>query len=112
VTHLFAVCTPYTPPHREYVSIAKIVKERVPSFGYQLTFISGQLEKVIRTKEQIKQFLISLYGGRAADGKTGFTVENGPKMEMLPHLKRSWVITGEVRILACPLRLLYGIAQV
>ncbi|KAL1961150.1 hypothetical protein VTO42DRAFT_3095 [Malbranchea cinnamomea] len=95
VTHLIAICTPYNPPQREYLPLDALVKTRIPYFGYQLHFVSGELEKVIKSKEEIRQFLLSLYGGRTPEGKHGFDVFKGVLLDRLPALRRSRIISED-----------------
>lgn len=97
VSHVFSVCTPYFPPQREYLPLEDLVK-RIPYFGYQLYFVSGKVEKAIRSKDEIRQFLRSLYGGRTPEGEVGFDAMTGPLLDKLPRLGPSPWITEEVRI--------------
>ena len=99
VTHLISICTPFNPPQKDFLPVEDLVKYRIPYFAYQLQFVSGELEKVIKSKDEIRQFLLSLYGGRTEDGKPGFDVFKGAILDRLPGLKRSWVISEDVR---CP----------
>ena len=62
---------------------------RVPNFGYQLQLVSGQLEKAIQSKEQIRQLLNGLYGGVTDDGLPGFDVKTGVYLDRLPQLKHT-----------------------
>lgn len=96
VTHLFSICTPYAPPSKEYVPLETLVETRVPYFGYQLQFVSGELEKTIKSKRDIRQFLLSLYGGRTPSGEFGFNVFKGVLLDKFQHLQRSKVISEEV----------------
>ncbi|PGH36032.1 hypothetical protein GX50_01202 [[Emmonsia] crescens] len=95
VTHLFSICTPYAPPSKEYVPLETLVETRVPYFGYQLQFVSGELEKTIKSKRDIRQFLLSLYGGRTPSGEFGFNVFKGVLLDKFQHLQRSKVISEE-----------------
>nr|KMM72063.1 hypothetical protein CPAG_08362 [Coccidioides posadasii RMSCC 3488] len=95
VTHIFSVCTPYGPPHREFVSLDKLVATRIPFFGYQLQFVSGELEKVIKDKRDIRQFLIALFGGRTPKGEFGFDVTKGALLDKLHELQPSRVMSEE-----------------
>ncbi|OJD23955.1 hypothetical protein ACJ73_04695 [Blastomyces percursus] len=95
VTHLFSVCTPYSPPSKEYIPLETLVKTRLPYFGYQLQFVSMELEKKIKSKRDIRQFLLSLYGGRTPKGEFGFDVFNGVLLDKFQHLQRSKVISEE-----------------
>ncbi|PGH02477.1 hypothetical protein GX51_04645 [Blastomyces parvus] len=95
VTHLFSVCTPYSPPSKEFISLETLVKTRVPYFGYQLQFVSGDLENKIKSKSDIRQFLLSLYGGRTPTGEFGFDVFKGVLLDKFQHLQKSKLISEE-----------------
>ncbi|KAL8795312.1 MAG: hypothetical protein Q9195_002182 [Heterodermia aff. obscurata] len=93
VTHVFAICTPYTPPSKDYVPLEKLVKSgRLPNFGYQLHLASGEIEERIKSKEQIKMFLNCLFGGTGPNGERGFYVQEGLRFDELPILKPTKLI--------------------
>ncbi|KAL9001569.1 MAG: hypothetical protein Q9169_000144 [Polycauliona sp. 2 TL-2023] len=88
VTHIFSICTPYTPPSKSYTSLEDMIKSgKVPNFGYQLQLASGQLEEAIRSKAQIQQLLNGLYGGLTSEGLPGFDVKTGVHLDRLHQLK-------------------------
>ncbi|CAL5873202.1 uncharacterized protein PFLUO_LOCUS7471 [Penicillium psychrofluorescens] len=64
ITHVFTVCVPYARPQAQNIALEDLVRTAAPHFAYQLQFASGELEKVVRSKDEIRQFLIALYGGR------------------------------------------------
>jgi hypothetical protein len=72
------------------------VKNAAPNLAYQLQFASGDLEKVIRSKSEIKQFLSALYGGRTEKGEIGCDVEKGVLLDKIPALKPSRLLSEEV----------------
>ena len=89
VTHAISICTPYFPPTRkgsEFVDLEVTIKKALPNFKYQLVLRSGEVEKHIQTKQQIRQFLNGLYGGIGPHGEVGFTVTDGPLFDNLPKL--------------------------
>ncbi|EEP80039.1 predicted protein [Uncinocarpus reesii 1704] len=96
VTHIFSVCTPYGPPHREFVPLDELVTTRLPFFGYQLQFVSGEVEKAIKTEKDIRQFLIALFGGRTPTGEFGFDVKKGVLLDKLADLQPSWLLSEKV----------------
>ncbi|KAK2794909.1 hypothetical protein FQN50_009833 [Emmonsiellopsis sp. PD_5] len=95
VTHLFSICTPFNPAMKEYIPIETVVKTRVPYFGYQLHFMSGELEKVVRSKRDIRQFLLSMYGGRTPSGEFGFDPTKGVLLDKFQDLQRSKLLSEE-----------------
>jgi len=54
VSHVFAVCTPYQAPSKDYISTEMLVNGPVPQFGYQLHLASGEVEPKIKSKEGIR----------------------------------------------------------
>ena len=61
----------------------------MPFWGYQLHLASGEVERHITSKEQIKQFLNSTYLARTPDEKVGFSLEKGPQYDVMPKLERT-----------------------
>ncbi|KAJ5497388.1 hypothetical protein N7463_009375 [Penicillium fimorum] len=95
VSHLFTVCVPYARPMPQNVSIEDLVRNVTPHFGYQLQFKSGELEKVIRSKDEIRQFLLALYGGRTEAGEFGFDANKGVLVETMGRLEISKLLSEE-----------------
>lgn len=95
---------PYARPQPTYLSLEDLVKNGSPNFGYQLQFASGDVEKVVRSKGEIKQFLSAMYGGRTAKGEVGVDVEKGVLMDKVMALKPSRLLSEEVR-LSCKVKL-------
>ncbi|KXG52731.1 uncharacterized protein PGRI_079870 [Penicillium griseofulvum] len=77
------------------ISIEDLVRSVTPHFGYQLQFKSGDLEKVIRSKDEIRQFLLALYGGRTEAGEFGFDANKGVLVDTLGKLKISRLLSEE-----------------
>lgn len=97
VSHLFTVCVPYARPMKENISLEDLVRNAAPHFAYQLQFKSGQLEKVIQSKIEIRQFLLALYGGRTEGREPGFHAHKGVLVEKIGGLKPSRLLSEEVR---------------
>ena len=96
MSHVFAVGTPYAPPASKFVPLETIVKSRLPNFGYQIQLGSGEVEKRVWTKEEIKGFLNALYGGRGPNGEAGFDVTKGILFENLGKLRHTKLMSEEV----------------
>jgi hypothetical protein len=79
------------------ISIEDLVRNVTPHFAYQLQFKSGEVEKVIRSKDEIRQFLLALYGGRTEAGEFGFDAHKGVLLDKIGHLKPSRLLSEEVR---------------
>ncbi|KAL8815557.1 MAG: hypothetical protein Q9223_005319 [Gallowayella weberi] len=87
VTHIFAICTPYTAPSKRFASLEEMVRGgKVPNFGYQLQLASSELEDTIQSREQIRQLLNGLYGGMTQSGLSAFEVKTGVHLDRLPRL--------------------------
>ena len=89
VSHLFAVCTPYWAPAKTHAPLETLVATRLPNWGYQLRLASGEVEDHVRSRDEIKRFLNSVYGGRGPNGEVGFSHTKGPLYEHLPKLNRT-----------------------
>jgi hypothetical protein len=98
VEYLFTVCVPYSAPNKRYMSIEEMVEKVTPHFAYQLHFISGELEEVVHTKDDHKQFLITLYGGRTEKREFAFDVHKGVDLELLRRVRPSWLLNDDVCI--------------
>lgn len=90
------MCTPYTPPSRSFQPLPEVVKQ-VPQFAYQLHLASGEVEKVITTPEQIRQFLNGMYGAKNAEGERCFYPEKGVIFDALPGMGKSRLLSDTVR---------------
>jgi hypothetical protein len=97
VTHVFSVCTPYTAPHKEYLSTEDLVKNQLPQFAYQLHLASGEVEKVVNDEHSIRQFLKGMYGGRGPNGEIAFDPCKGVLADNLPSIGDSKLLNGKVR---------------
>jgi hypothetical protein len=98
ISHIITVCVPYSAPRANYIPLDELVAKFMPNFGYQLQFRSGEVEKVIRTRDDFRQFLLSLYGGRTAKGEVGWSAEKGIKLDKVGSFRPSPLLKGEVRI--------------
>jgi hypothetical protein len=78
------------------MSIEEMVEKVTPHFAYQLHFISGELEKVVHTKDDHKQFLVTLYGGRTEKREFSFDVHKGVDLELMRRVKPSWLLNDDV----------------
>ena len=93
------MCVPYSSPKKEYLSLEEIAQTVMPNFGYQIQFASGEIEKVVQSKEEIKQFLTALLGGRTPEKQNGFEAEKGVILDRLMRLRHSRLLSEEVSLL-------------
>lgn len=98
VTHVFSVCTPYTPAHKQYSSLEDLVKGPLPQFGYQIHLASGEVEKMVNSQETIRQFLKGIYGATGPNRETVFDPVKGVIAEHLPKVGESRILNGKVRL--------------
>jgi pimeloyl-ACP methyl ester carboxylesterase len=77
------------------VQLEDLVRTAAPHFAYQLQFASGELEKVIQSEDDIRQFLLALYGGRNDRGEVGFDAHHGVLVDRLGGLKRSKLLAED-----------------
>lgn len=97
VEHLFVVCTAYTTPHREFISTEALVNGPMPQFGYQLHLASGEIEKVLTTKEQMNQFIRAVYGkARSPQKEVAFSPTKGILFDVLPKLGPTYIMSEKV----------------
>ena len=78
------------------ISIEYMVRNLTPHFAYQLQFKSGKVERAIRSKDEIRQFLIAIYGGRTQAGEVAFDANKGVLLDKIGHLKPSKLLSEEV----------------
>ncbi|EKV16038.1 Epoxide hydrolase, putative [Penicillium digitatum PHI26] len=95
VSHLFTVCVHYVRPTAKYFLMEDLIRDVTPNFAYQLQFKSGEVEKVVRSKDEIRQFLLALYGGRTEAGESGFDAYKGVLLDKLGELKLSRLLSEE-----------------
>ncbi|OJI99361.1 hypothetical protein ASPVEDRAFT_124566 [Aspergillus versicolor CBS 583.65] len=95
VQYLFTVCVPYSPPYKKWMSLEEMIEKVTPHFAYQLHFASGEIEKEVHTKDENKQFLSALYGGRTEKKEFAFDVRKGVDMDKLKQLRRSRLLSEE-----------------
>jgi hypothetical protein len=96
VTHVFAVCTPYTAPHKEYLSLEELASGPLPQFGYQIHLASGDVEKFVNDEASIRQFLKGTYGAKGPNGELAFDPVTGISAQNLPLIGESRILNGKV----------------
>ena len=97
VTHLFSICTPFWAPSKDFVPLEEMVGSRIPNFRYQLQLSSGEIEKEIQSKQQIRQVLNAFYGGQGPNGELGFDVKHGIHLKSLHTLSPTKLLKQDVR---------------
>ncbi|CAN9314431.1 unnamed protein product [Alternaria alternata] len=95
VSHVFSVCTPYTAPHDKYMSTEDLANGPLPQFAYQIHLASGEVEKIVKDEQSIRQFLKGMYGAKGPKGEIAFDPEKGVLGENLPSIGESKVLNGK-----------------
>jgi len=98
VTHVFSVCTPFLPPNKHYISLEAIVSGPLPQFGYQIHLSGPEVEAKIKTREQIRQFLNGMYGGRGPKGELLFSPEKGILFENLEKVGKTRLLSEKASL--------------
>ncbi|KAK5234456.1 hypothetical protein LTR47_004489 [Exophiala xenobiotica] len=95
ITAVFSICTPYFPPSPKYEPLALLVQSRLPNFGYQLHFASGEIEAAVQSKAEIRQFLHNMYGARTPSQEVAFDAERGVDLDKMARLGKNLLLTDE-----------------
>ncbi|KAK4905947.1 hypothetical protein LTR49_024833 [Elasticomyces elasticus] len=94
VIAVLSVCTPYARPNKTCTPIEDLVK-KLPNFAYQKQLASGEVEKRIRSTQEIRDLLNAMYEGVAQGARAGFVSEQGVLFTNLHGLKRTHLLTEE-----------------
>lgn len=96
VRGVFSICTPYTPPSPKPFNLKALVESgRLPHWGYQLQFASGEIEEKVTTPEDIRRFISCIWLGTTPEGEHGVSVEKGVLFDVLPRLQDSPILSTE-----------------
>jgi len=73
------------------------VRTKLPNFGYQLHFTSGEIETAVQSPQEIRQLLHSLYGARTTtpDRQVAFSAADGVNLALLPSLGKTRLLSDE-----------------
>jgi soluble epoxide hydrolase / lipid-phosphate phosphatase len=96
ISHIFSVCTAYSAPSEKYLSVEDLVKGPIPQFGYQLHLASGEVEEKVQSKNDIRQFLNGMYGGRGPDRQVIFNTFTGILFDNIPIVRNSPLMSQSV----------------
>jgi soluble epoxide hydrolase/lipid-phosphate phosphatase len=96
VSHVFSVCTPYDAPKKQFISTEDLVKGPAPQFGYQLHLASGEVEKRIQSRDDIRQFIQGMFGGWGPNRETLFSPKDGILFENIGKLGPSPLLSENV----------------
>lgn len=73
-----------------------MIKTKLPNFGYQVQLRSGEVEKRVQSKEQIRQLLSGIYGSTGPNGEAGFSIREGVLFDNLPKLGKPDLLSDEM----------------
>lgn len=93
---MFSVCTPFTAPSTKFVSIEDLVNGPAPQFAYQIHLASGEVEQHVKFKDDIRQFLRGMYGGRGPKKEVIFNPFKGILFDNLPKIGSSPIVSDKV----------------
>ncbi|KAJ5620265.1 Epoxide hydrolase [Penicillium lagena] len=96
VSHVIAICVPYFPSQGKYIPLEELSKTVLPNFAYQLQFKNGNLERVFRSRDGIRPFLVAMFGGRDNQGNLAWDAYSGLMIDKMAGLKPSGLLTDEV----------------
>jgi len=96
VSHVFSVCTPYDTPKKKFISLDDLVKGIAPQFGYQIHLASGEVEKRIQSRDDIRKFLCGMFGGRGSNNELVFSPWKGVKFENLSKIQGPCLMSEDV----------------
>lgn len=96
VINLFSVCTPYLQPSKVFKPLEQSIKQgKLLNFSYQLKIADGQIDH-LTSRDEIKQFLNALLGGKGPKGEIGVSVQHGVHLENLPLLNPTELINESI----------------
>jgi hypothetical protein len=95
VTHLFSIAVPYIPPTAQFLP-ADLISLAVPTLAYQKQLSSGIVEEKIKTKDEIRNFINTMYGGTTPDGQPGFSLYKGLLFDRVSSVRQSPLLSTEV----------------
>jgi hypothetical protein len=93
---VFSIAVPYLPPAKEFVPLNRSTVA-TPSLGYQRQFASGIIERKLTTKDDIRNFINSLYGGTTPEGQPGFALAKGIDFDRVSKVRKSPLLSNEVK---------------
>jgi soluble epoxide hydrolase/lipid-phosphate phosphatase len=96
ISHVFSICTPYDGPNKRFISTEDLVNGPVPQFGYQLQLASGEVEKRIQSRDDIRQFMRGIFGGRGPNKELIFSPFKGILFENLGKMGEARFLTEKV----------------
>jgi pimeloyl-ACP methyl ester carboxylesterase len=96
IAAVFSICTPYFPPNEKYEPLDILISKRLPNFGYQAHFASGEVEEAVKSKAEIRQFLNNLFGARTTDThEFAFDATKGLDLSKHPRMGQSKLLSEE-----------------
>jgi len=94
VTHIFSIAVPYLPPTEKFVPL-NLVTVAVPTLGYQNQMASGIVEQKLTTKNDMRNFINTMYMGRTPDGQGGFSLNKGLDFDRVSRIGKSPLLSSE-----------------
>ncbi|KIX06071.1 uncharacterized protein Z518_04045 [Rhinocladiella mackenziei CBS 650.93] len=95
ITAVFSICTPYFLPSPKYEPLGVQAEKRLPNFTYQMQFASGEIEKNVQSKAEIRRWLNNLFGGRTPEGEVAFNANVGIDLAKQARVGKNRLLTDE-----------------
>lgn len=93
---VFSICTPFSPPVEKFEPLDILIEKRLPNFGYQAHFASGEIEEAVQSKPEIRNFLSNLFGARTTDTKEfAFDANKGLDLDKMSRMGKSKLLDDD-----------------
>jgi hypothetical protein len=93
---VFSIAVPYLPPSQEFVPL-NLMTLAMPTLAYQNQLASGIVEQKLTTKDDIRNFINTMYMGRTQDGQSGFSLSTGLNFDRVSKMGKSPLLSNEVK---------------
>jgi hypothetical protein len=97
VSHIFSIAVPYLPPADSFVPL-KLMTQAIPTLGYQMQMSSGVVEQKLTTKDDMRNFINTMYLGTTPEGLPGFSLNTGLIFNNVPRVRKSPILSTQARV--------------
>jgi hypothetical protein len=87
---------PYIPPTEEFVPL-NLMTLAIPTLAYQNQMASGIVEQKLTTKNDMRNFINTMYLGRTPEGQGGFSLNKGLNFDQVSRVGKSPLLSNEVK---------------
>jgi hypothetical protein len=96
VSHVFSIAVPYLPPDLLFIPL-DLMAIAMPTLAYQKQMASGIVEKTLTSKQDIKNFINTMYYGTTPEGLPAFSLSSGFDFDLVSKVGKSPLLSDEVR---------------